>query len=85
MTRRLKPPMHPVTGHPHVDNALRNAWRGYRDYLRAMPWLPGGHTQPRKTKKKAVRGFYKTGFIYHAPAYYVPAFLREIGATHEQD
>lgn len=85
MSRRLRPPKPPVTGHPVVDNALRNAWRDYWDCLRAMPWLPGGHAQPRKTKKRAVRAFYKAEFIYHAPAYYVPAFLREIGATHGQD
>lgn len=77
MSRRLRPPKHPVTKHPHVDNALRNAWRDYRDYLRAMPWLPGGHTQPRKTKKRAVRGFYKAGFIYHEPAYYIDQLRKE--------
>lgn len=77
MTRRLKPPRHPVTGHPHVDNALRNAWRDYRGYLRAMPWLPGGHTQPRKAKKKALARFYKTGFIYHEPAYYIDQLGKE--------
>lgn len=36
MTRRIQPPKHPVTGHPIVDNALRNAWREYRDYLAKM-------------------------------------------------
>lgn len=25
-----------MTGHPIVDNALRNAWREYRDYLAKM-------------------------------------------------
>lgn len=78
MTRRLKPPRHPVTGHPHVDNALRNAWRDYRDYLRAMPWLPGGHYLPRKAKKKALRRFYKAGFRYHAPAYYIDQLGKEV-------
>ena len=33
MSRRIQPPTHPTTGHPVVDNALRNAWREYRDYL----------------------------------------------------
>lgn len=77
MTRRLKPPKHPVTSHPQVDNALRNEWRGYRDYLRGLSWLPGGDTQPRKTKKKALRSFYKTGFIYHEPAYYIDQLRKE--------
>ena len=36
MTRRIQPPPHPTTGHPYVDNALRNAWREYRDYLAKM-------------------------------------------------
>ena len=36
MTRRIQPPKHPTTGHPYVDNALRNAWREYRDYLSKM-------------------------------------------------
>lgn len=36
MTRRIQPPTHPITGHPIVDNALRNAWREYRDYLAKM-------------------------------------------------
>ena len=36
MTRRIQPPDHPTTGHPYVDNALRNAWREYRDYLAKM-------------------------------------------------
>ena len=33
MTRRTQPPTHQTTGHPYVDNALRNTWREYRDYL----------------------------------------------------
>ena len=33
MTRHIQPPDYPTTGHPYVDNALRNAWREYRDYL----------------------------------------------------
>lgn len=33
MTRRIQPPDCPTTGHPFVDNALRNAWREYRDFL----------------------------------------------------
>ena len=36
MTRRIQPPKHPATGHPYVDNALRNAWREYRSYLAKM-------------------------------------------------
>lgn len=36
MTHRQQPPNHPTTGHPIVDNALRNAWREYRDYLAKM-------------------------------------------------
>lgn len=36
MTRRIQPPDYPTTGHPIVDNALRNAWREYRDYLAKM-------------------------------------------------
>ena len=36
MTRRIQPPDYPTTGHPYVDNALRNAWREYRDYLAKM-------------------------------------------------
>lgn len=36
MTRRIQPPIYPTTGHPYVDNALRNAWREYRDYLAKM-------------------------------------------------
>lgn len=33
MSRRIQPPDYPTTGHPYVDNALRNAWREYRDHL----------------------------------------------------
>lgn len=36
MTRRIQPPDYPTTGHPYVDNALRNAWREHRDYLVKM-------------------------------------------------
>ena len=36
MTRRIQPPTHQTTGHPYVDNALRNFWREYRDYLSKM-------------------------------------------------
>lgn len=36
MTRRIQPQIHPTTGHPYVDNALRNSWREYRDYLEKM-------------------------------------------------
>lgn len=36
MTRRIQPPKHPITGHSYVDNALRNFWREYRDYLSKM-------------------------------------------------
>lgn len=36
MAHRIQPQIHPTTGHPYVDNALRNAWREYRDYLEKM-------------------------------------------------
>ena len=36
MARRIQPPNHPTTGHPYVDNAIRNAWREYRDYPAKM-------------------------------------------------
>ena len=36
MTRRIQPPTHPATGHPYVDNVLRNSWHRYRDYLTKM-------------------------------------------------
>lgn len=84
MSRRLRPPKPPVTGHPAVDNRLRAGWKEHLIWVDSrglgnLPWLP------RKWKKFSRMNFYKAGFIYHAPAYYVPAFLREIGATHEQD
>lgn len=43
MTRRIRPPKHPITGNPPVDNSLRAAWREYRDYLRDMPPLYAHH------------------------------------------
>lgn len=30
MTRRIQPPPHPTTGHPFVDNSIRDSWREYR-------------------------------------------------------
>ena len=36
MTRRTQPPTHQTTGHPYVDNVLRDEWREYRDYLAKM-------------------------------------------------
>lgn len=36
MSTHIQPPKHPITGHPIVDNALRNAWREHRDYLAKM-------------------------------------------------
>lgn len=36
MTRRIQPPTHQTTGHPYVDNVLRNDWREHRDYLAKM-------------------------------------------------
>lgn len=36
MTRRIQPPTHQTTGHPYVDNVLRDEWREYRDYLTKM-------------------------------------------------
>ena len=36
MTRLIQPPTHQTTGHPYVDNVLRDEWREYRDYLAKM-------------------------------------------------
>lgn len=36
MSRRIQPPNNPTTGHPYIDNALRNVWRENRDYLAKM-------------------------------------------------
>lgn len=43
MTRRLRPPAHPITGNPPVDNELRNAWREYRGFLVTLPPLYAHH------------------------------------------
>lgn len=34
MTRRIRPPKHQVTGHPYIDNELRNDWRSLSKRLR---------------------------------------------------
>lgn len=86
MSRRIRPPMHPVTGHPYVDNELRNAWRAYRDYLRARPanelllsltlganiWLWRSGSKPRKYRKDQRKRAYRGHFRYHPTAYYTP-------------
>lgn len=43
MSRRLRPPAHPITGNPPVDNELRKSWREYRDYLRDKSPLYAHH------------------------------------------
>lgn len=83
MTRRIRPPMHPVTGNPYVDNELRNAWREYRDYLRYKPaneisvalsgsffwyWKPA--PKARKPRKRLRKSTYATAFRYHPTTYY---------------
>lgn len=85
MTRRIRPPKHPVTGHPYVDNDLRNSWRDYRDYLRGKPanqivlalngfivwdWKPD--PKARKASKRLRRKSYAAAFQYHPTAYYTP-------------
>ncbi|WP_237236045.1 hypothetical protein [Rothia nasimurium] len=85
MTRRIRPPKHPVTGHPYVDNEIRNAWRDYRNYLRTKPphhtilahgdlyglvMTYRGH--PRKARKIMVKYAWILAFRYHPTAYYTP-------------
>lgn len=88
MSNRLRPPMHPVTGNPPVDNSLRSAWCEYRDYLRemsqlyahyavyqgALDYTPAqrGHRLPRKTKKSLVRNTLTAAFQYHPADHYTP-------------
>ena len=75
MTRRIRPPMHPMTGHPYVDNELRNAWREYRTWLESIgpvmataavsqgAWFWPGN-RPRKAKKAARRALWAAAFTY---------------------
>lgn len=85
MTRRIRPPMHPVTGHPYVDNDLRNEWRDYRDYLRRHPisqvalafptdptWYGKPVPKPRKARKRLRRKSYTAAFRYYPASYYTP-------------
>lgn len=78
MTRRLQPPPHPVTGHPYVDNALRNAWREYRNYLRdidpmqvligsttSTAWALFGLSRPARTPRKKAKHMRKTAYAMH--------------------
>lgn len=88
MTRRIRPPMHPVTGHPYVDNELRNEWRKYRKYLRCNPtgkagpasrqsvlywyWQPSPAPQPRKARKRLLQSIYTIIFRYSPASHYTP-------------
>lgn len=85
MTRRIRPPKHPVTGHPYVDNMLRNAWREHRDYLRGKPanqialalngsivWYWKPDPKARKPRKRLRQWGYTNAFQYHPTAYYTP-------------
>lgn len=75
MATRIKPPRHPVTGYPVVDNDLRNAWREYRTWLtsigsvKAAAAVTGGAeywpvNPSRKAKKRARQRVLKTAFVY---------------------
>lgn len=66
MATRIKPPHHPVTGYPQIDNELRNAWREHRAWLtsigpaKAAAAVSGGAgvwpvNPPRTMKKQAAK------------------------------
>lgn len=76
MSRRLRPPKPPVTGHPVVDNRLRTDWKEHLIWVDSnglghFPWLP------RKQKKFSRMNFYKTAFRYHPAAYYIDQLRKE--------
>lgn len=75
MTRHLQPPPHPVTGHPPVDNRIRNAWRQYRNYLNHPDRAPLAYQHtgyPRKEKKaRKLQGFNNL-FTYKPTTHYTP-------------
>lgn len=77
MSRRLRPPKPPVTGHPVVDNGLRR-WRKER-----IIWLDSNclgiyHWLPRKQKKFGRQNFHRGSFRYHPAAYYIDQLRKEV-------
>lgn len=81
MATRIKPPHHPVTGYPLIDNELRNAWREHRAWLtsigpaKAAAAVSGGAgvwpvNPPRTMKKQARKNLWTAAFIYHDVADY---------------
>lgn len=79
MTRRIRPPMHPVTGNPPVDNELRNSWRDCRDTLRAQPgviffWYVLNGSVPAKVPRKAKKRIRMNTQLtkYHPAPYCTP-------------
>lgn len=79
MSRRLRPPKPPVTGHPYVDNALRGQWREYREWLEAKD-IGRFVGLPRKAKKFSRKNLYRGALLYLKPEYQVAVYLRMIGA-----
>lgn len=71
MSRRIQPPTHQTTGHPYVDNVLRDEWREYRDYLAKMGAYESPHL-PRKLKKALVKQKLAAAFFYFELDHYSP-------------
>lgn len=83
MSRRIRPPMHPVTGHPYVDNELRNAWRECRDDMRSRPanvivftvdgsfvWRWNHLPKARKPRKRLRRDAYAVALSFYPKEWY---------------
>lgn len=68
MTRRQKIKNPKKTGHPYIDNALRNTFRGFQVELNtrtAAPWVYFHVGLPRKRKKNMKKISMRMNIIHY--------------------